>query len=343
MSWGRDGPRFWAHRLRGVSLLLGWGRSPAATARKFIDSGGMDLSEAPQDERRDRCRPESVVLFTRQIATMLRAGIPVTRALDTLLDNHADVGLGRVLQRVTGRVSEGFMLSRALSFHPRIFSPLFLAMVGVGETSGDLEGTLEKLATWMERDRALSQKVRAALTYPAFVLVLTAVLTLVIFHTALPGFVGLFQQMNLQLPLMTRVLILITDALHNPGTWLVGLGFLVGLTGFLRLTLASRAGACRLYSGVLALPILGSLCRNSSLARFASAMAAMISTGVPLTSCLKNAGRAAGNPVLEADVEGALVCLTEGGSLAEYFSRRPELYPATFSQMLRAGEEASAL
>ncbi|MEW6279502.1 MAG: type II secretion system F family protein [Candidatus Eremiobacterota bacterium] len=297
----------------------------------------------PDQERTQRCRTESVVLFTRQLATMLRAGIPITRALDTLQSTSEDPALARVLVRTNQRVSEGYTLSRALAYYPRVFNPLYLAMVGVGETSGDLEGTLDRLATWLERDQGVGQKVRAALVYPAFVLSMTGILTLVIFHTALPGFVKIFREMRLELPLMTRMLVLATDSVRNPGTWLVGLGLLVGGAGWFRATLASKAGASRLYAALMTMPLIGSLVRNGSVARFASAMEAMIATGVPLVSCLKNAGQATGNPAMEQDLERAVGRLTEGGYLSEHFGSHPELYPPTFAHMIRAGEEASAL
>lgn len=293
--------------------------------------------------RKVRCRDESLIMFTRQLGAMLRTGIPITRCLETLVMQADDEKFKRVVESMFQRVCEGTTMSHSMAQFPRVFTPMYTSMIRIGENTGSLAEALEMLAGWMERDYGLVKKIKSALTYPVFVLGLSFVLTLGLFYYILPGFVRIFDDMRVPLPLITKVMIGITNAIRNPGMWLIGAGVATGLYFWLRDYLASESGKYRFFQLCLMVPVLGPMLRQASLARFCSAMQALLVVGVDLVPSLKLSLTASGSPVMARDAALMANSIMEGMSLSEYMMRRRDIYPSSVIQMLSAGEETSNL
>lgn len=327
---------------------MDWSIAPgyAASTRGFLSSGNEILSRMSEDafwQKRIRCRPQVVIQFYRELSTMLNSGISLGDALQVAVEYGSDDTMLLVAGEVQKKVTTGHRLSAAMAGFPKVFSPLAVAMVRMGEASGQLTQGLSQLAAWMERDDKIRRQVLSALTYPAFALGLTGVLTLVLFTTVVPGFVEMFEEMNVALPLPTKILVTLTALVTSPLAWsTVSLAALVGLF-LLRGFLETDQGKLRLYRFWLSLPLVGRLMKHASMARFASAADAMLRSGTDFLTGIRLAAGASGSPLLAADGEYIKRSLAEGHTLAEHFRSRPELYPPVVVQLTMVGEESAQM
>jgi type IV pilus assembly protein PilC len=287
-----------------------------------------------------RCDPTVLALNTRHLAVMLAAGVPLVQALDSL-KHGSDPRLCHCFEEVLGDVLKGQSLSKCLSRFPRIFPRTYLTMVKIGESTGSLIESLNVLASWLERDQQTRMKVSKALVYPSFVLGLTLLLTLVVIWKVLPPFMTMFRQANLELPLPTRILMLLMDGAANPLVWvLTGVGC-YGYFELMRRRWSSEEGASEIFSRWTRLPILGWMLRCAGLARWTLAMSALLESGVDLQTAVRLSGQAAGDPRLALDTRQATKKIQGGSDLSEHLLTRDDLYPRCLVQLLQAGEESS--
>lgn len=292
---------------------------------------------------RARCPGLTLVLFTRQLATMLRSGVPLMVALDTLSYQPDYPNFGEVVSHTAKKIAEGHSFSKTLERFPRVFPRVYLAMVSIGESTGQLDDSLEKLANWQEEDLGMYQRVKGALSYPAFVLCLTFTLTLLLFYTVLPGFIDIFLEMKIELPLMTRILIAITNAVSNPGAWFLLGAWIFGSVAWLRAVWQTEVGSVKLFRIALSVPIVGTILRYATLSRYSGAAGALIESGLELTRTLKMSAEASGSPILRQDSKHLVVAIQEGSLVSTHMGMRPDIYPPSLCQMLLAGEESSQL
>jgi type IV pilus assembly protein PilC len=289
-----------------------------------------------------RCHPLSVVLFTRQLAVMFKEGIPLLAALEGLVKQE-DLRFSAVLDKVASLVSEGHTFSSALARFPRVFNRVYVAMVAVGEKTGGLHKTLDVLAGWIERDNEWSQRIRSATTYPVFIIVLTFFMTFMLFHSVMPGFLGVFTDMKVQLPWITRMMMLLTKAAGNPGVWVLSIAGL----GFLLVTVReygrTEQGAVQLFRILLSVPGLGALVHSATIARYSCGLGTMLGGGADMISSLKMASHASNNPLLIADAPRLIESVTAGDPMSAHMLERPEIYPPIIAHMARVGEEAGSL
>ena len=299
------------------------------------------MSAAPGWMEKARCEPISVVLFTRQLAVLFREGIPLAVALDGLSQSE-DPRMAAVVDHVAGLVSEGHSLSSALARFPLIFNRVYVAMINVGEKTGGLHQSLEVLAGWIERDNEWSQRIKSATSYPVFIVVLTFGMTFLLFHSVMPGFLGVFTDMKGQLPLLTRLMMVLTRAASNPGIWVLTLA----AGGFALVTLReygrTEEGAKRLFRLLLPVPGLGELVHKATIARYACGMGTMLAGGADILISLKLAGQASNNPLLIADTPNLVEAVVGGEPISEHMLRLPDIYPPILAHMTRVGEEAGA-
>lgn len=284
-----------------------------------------------------------LVLFTRQFATMIRSGIPVTFALDTLSHQPENPTLGQVVARVSKMVGEGNKLSHAMSHFPGVFDPVFQAMVAIGEESGQLDNTLDRLAGWRERDYELTRQVKGALSYPLFILALTAVLTFFLFYSILPNFLEIFAQMKVPLPIFTKVMIVVTNAAQNPGVWLVLTALGVALHGLIREQWKTETGRVRLFEALHQIPLAGYLLRITSVSRFAAAVETLMESGLGLQKTILLGGESSGNPILVVASRELVDRIKDGEPISDYIMSRVDLFPPAFGQYVATGEETSQL
>lgn len=287
--------------------------------------------------------PMLVVVFTRQLSSMLTSSVPILQALETLSDQPEDPVFGEVLEFCAEKLQHGVSFSVAVSRFPGIFPPIYQTMVQIGERTGSLDESLSRLALWLERDQALRQRIRGALTYPGFVMALACLMALTIFYTIMPTFVSIFEDMQVELPITTRVMLGLTRALRDPPSVLFMLSALTAGWSAFRSWRKSPTGSLQFYRFCKRVPLVGSMLLFGGLARYCSAMEALLVSGMTLTSALRMAGTASGDPLLEADSPAMVQSVSDGNLLAEHLYKQEEVYPSTLRGMLSIGEETSTL
>ena len=289
--------------------------------------------------RRSITAPE-LSLLTRQLSTLLGAGVQLTEALGTLGEQSERPHVKRMLSQVRERVREGSSLADAIAVHPDIFNDLYVGMVRVGETAGALEPVLDRLADYSERQSEFVGKVRAALTYPVIMITLGMLLMGVLVIYVIPQVATVFEQQNAALPLMTRGLIAVSNFLSN--YWLLILIALAATAAGIRFGLATRAG-CRFYDQwVLRLPFIGPTVTRIVCARFARTLATLLESGVQLVPALTAVKRVVSNGLLAEAIEHSRESIREGHGMGETL-KRSHLFPPLLVEMIKIGERSGEL
>jgi type IV pilus assembly protein PilC len=284
-----------------------------------------------------------VVMFTRHLSTMLASGVQVVQCLETLSFQPESPNLGEIIRQLAQRIEGGHKFSHALASYPRVFSKIFVTMVQIGEETGALDIALDRLASWMEGDEQVVQKIKGALSYPAFVLTLAFFLTLGVFYTVLPAFVDIFSSMNMDLPLITRIVIWITNAIRNPGAWLVSISALGAAVKWLQATLATPEGQIRLFRLALKVPLVGGMLFEGTSARYCSAVSALLQSGMDLQRTFRLAGSASGSPLIAQDAEALVATIVHGQMASLHMMQHRDIYAPTLVHMVAAGEEVSRM
>lgn len=290
-----------------------------------------------------RVSSQVLVLFTRQLVTLLEGGVALVKALETLTVQEEQPAFGSVVEQLAKNISGGHRFSDSLSRYPEIFPRVYVVMVQIGEESGGLTETLACLAGWLERDGKLGQRIRSALTYPAFVMVLAICLTLALFLIVMPPFMTIFQEMKVELPWITRVVMGVTRAVATPAAWVAMFLLGAGLVRQTRLAWRDPASRAFFYSLGLRIPLLGGILWNGSTSRFCFAGEALLRSGTSLAKTLRMAAGVSGNPLLEADREKLVHTVQEGNPASEHMLNHSDLYSGTLAHMMAAGEEVSRL
>ncbi|MCI0343629.1 MAG: type II secretion system F family protein [Planctomycetales bacterium] len=289
--------------------------------------------------RRRVSRGELTLVF-RQLADLLRVGVPITRALQTLGGEGKRGEVGRLLDEIRADVTGGKPLSEAMARHPRAFDPLAIGIVRAGEAGGFLDEALSRISTFRERDEALRSRIRAALTYPAFLCVLGVGVVTYLMVFFIPRFTQIFKDMGKGLPGPTKVLIGVSDALATHGLLILA-GLVVG--GFLAgRALRTDAGRAWRDRTLLRVPGLGPMLRKTALSRFCRVLGTLLKSGVPILDALAIARDAVGNAVVAGAVEKATEGVREGRPLAGPLAASP-VFPRTLVDMVEVGEEAGNL
>ncbi len=278
-------------------------------------------------------------LFSRQLATMLNSGIPLTRALYTLSEQVTNPALGEPLGRVASSVEGGSSLTEAISAYPRIFSELYVGMVRAGEIGGTLEETLLRLSEQLQKEKTLQDNVRSATFYPTVVAAFAVLVLLAMMFIIVPIFMGFFPP-DLVLPLPTRIIIMISESLRF--YWYLWLLFLAGIYFALRQFLRSSTGV-RAWDRVrFRLPIFGSLIHRVVIARFARTFSTLLAGGISVVQALETAGPTSGSFLVDRAVQRANEGIQEGRSIADPL-RESGIFPPMVTHMISVGEETGAL
>jgi len=278
-------------------------------------------------------------LFSRQLAAMLDAGIPVTRALYTLSKQVTNPTLGKALNEIAGNVEGGMNLTEALEAHPHIFSRLYIGMVESGETGGTLQEALQAVSEQLQKDKTLRDNMRSATFYPIVVSVFAVILLLGMMFFLVPIFMGFFPP-DAELPVLTQFIINISESLRN--FWYLWLLAVVALVAGLRFYVRSDSGRRNWDRLKFRIPAFGSLFEKAVLARFARTLSTMMAGGIPIMQALESAGRASGNTMVEDAVDVASEQIQEGKSIAEPLEESG-VFPPMMTHMIAVGEETGAL
>jgi len=283
---------------------------------------------------------EDLVIFSRQLATMVDAGIPLVGALDILGEQMDNKTFGAVITSIRRDVETGSSLSEGLAKHKKIFSSLFVNMVKAGEASGMLDDILERLAVYLEKTNALQHKVKSALVYPAVVSSMAILITLFLLIKVIPVFKDIFASFNATLPTPTLILVNISDFVR--AYYLFAFGFL-GLMGFLIMQYAkTEKGRLMLDSFLLNMPIFGILLKKVAISKFTRTLSTLIKSGVPILSALEIVGKTSGNKVVELAIDNVRTNVREGENIADPLARS-KLFPPMVTRMISVGEQAGEL
>jgi len=285
-------------------------------------------------------RLDDIVLFSRQLATMVDSGIPLLQSLDILTEQIENPSFRRIIMKTRNDVETGSSLSGALSKHPRVFSPLYVNMVKAGESSGMLDDILDRLATYLEKMNALRRKVKSALIYPAVVVTMAVLITTFLMLKVIPTFKGIFETLGGTLPLPTRILISVSDLLNR--YFLYGLAVLILFVIALVMYIRTEKGRLNKDRVLMHLPIFGKLFQKATVARFARTFSTLVKSGVPILGSLEIVGKSAGNKVIEMALEEARTSIREGENIAGPLSKRG-VFPPMVIRMIAVGEESGEL
>jgi type IV pilus assembly protein PilC len=291
--------------------------------------------------KQGRVTPGDIAIFSRQLATMMAAGIPLVQSFDIVGAGHENPAMQKLILAIKADVEGGTTLADALAKHPLHFDDLFVSLVAAGEQAGALETLLDKIATYKEKTEAIKKKIKKALFYPAAVVVVAIVVTTILLIYVIPEFESLFQGFGADLPAFTRFVIDISNFVQKTG-WLLLLAVILGVMGFLHLHKRSRAVQQFVDRAMLKLPIIGSILHKSAVARYARTLSTTFSAGVPLVEALTSVAGATGNIVYEMAVLRMRDEVATGQRLQRAMVNT-ELFPNMVNQMIAVGEESGSL
>jgi type IV pilus assembly protein PilC len=285
---------------------------------------------------------QSLVVFSRQFATMINAGLAMVRCLDVLSVQTEDAQLKPILIAIRRDVEGGSTLASALGKYPKTFSPLFTNMVRAGELGGILDDVLNRLAGFLEKDFNLKKKVKSAMTYPTVILVMAIGIVIFLVTFILPTFIQMFEQMQMKLPLPTMLLMAFTKGVRNPYVLIPSLA-VIAVGWFLFNRYVSTPVGRRQYDAFkLKLPVFGMLIRKVAISRFCRTLGTLLQSGVPIMQALEIVGKASGNEVVAETVSKVRDSVREGESIAVPL-QLSGLFPPLVTQMVSVGEETGNL
>lgn len=298
------------------------------TARRRIGAGAKKV------------KLDDIVIFSRQLATMVDSGIPLVQAMDILHDQIERPNFKNIVATIRDDIEVGSSFSDALLKHSTVFSPLYINMVKAGESSGALDDILDRLASYLEKANTLQRKVRSSLIYPAVVVTMAFLITLVMLLKVIPTFKGIFDMLGGTLPLPTRILILISDTLRNMFLYVV---IVAGVIVFgLRRYIKTPQGKGAFDKMILRLPVLGPLFRKVAVAKFTRTLATLVKSGVPILTALEIVGKTSGNTVIERALEEVRTSIKEGENIADPLAKSG-VFPPMVVRMINVGEQTGEL
>ncbi len=303
----------------------------------------VSVREKPKDisfTQRKKVKARDVVIFTRQFATMINAGLPLVQALDILAKQTENAVLKKAVQDTLYDVEAGNTLADAMSQHPKIFSQLYVNMVAAGESGGILDTILLRLATFLEKSEQLARKVKGAMIYPAVVLAVAVIAISILLLFVIPTFETVFASFNQTLPLPTRIVIGLSGILQGYW-WAMGGGLVIAIV-ILRRWIGTATGRLKFDRFMLRVPVLGPLMRKAAIARFTRTLGTMLASGVTILDGLEITARTAGNRVIHDAVMESRTAIAGGKSIAEPL-KETDVFPPMVTQMIHVGEETGDL
>ncbi len=293
-----------------------------------------------RQRRGGRVKMDDLVIFARQLVTLINSGIPLVSALGILIEQVESPNLKDVLFGVRGHVESGMSFCDSLARYPYVFSTFFINMVRAGETSGMLGDVLERVATYLEKSVALARKVRSSLIYPAVVVTMAILITAVLLLKVVPTFRGIFDMLGGSLPFATRVLIAVSELARKWFMFLV-IGLAVAGLVFRQFTKTKRGGYY-FDKAMLKLPVLGVLSRKVAVARFSRTLSTLVKSGVSILNALSIVAKTSDNKVVEEAVNNSSHSVREGEPIANPLARSG-VFPPMVTAMISVGEQTGKL
>jgi len=282
----------------------------------------------------------AMVIFSRQFATMIDAGVAIVRCLDILEGQTKDPVLRPVIAACKKDVKGGLSLSDAFSKHPNVFSRLYVNMVKAAEAGGILDKILDRLSEFLEKEQEVRGKIKSAMIYPILVLVFAVSMVIALFILVLPKFKELFESMNIQMPAATRMLFGISTVMRE--YWYVLFGGAAAMVMFYRWYRGTDAGSWQIDTLKLKFPVVGELVQKMAISRFSRTFATLIASGVPMMKSLEIVGETSGNRVISRAIENARSAIREGQKISTPL-QQSGLFPGMVTHMIDIGEETGRL
>jgi type IV pilus assembly protein PilC len=307
-------------------------------ARKHID---RDPALIPPSRLTIKNRGRVIAIFSRQLASMTQGGVPLLQSLDVLSEQADDRNMSYVSGKLSGRLAQGFSLSKATQEYPRVFPPIFAHLLRAGEETGRLVEVINRLADLLEKEENMVRRVKSALSYPIFVMILTFFLSLGLFSTVLPGFADFYDDFKVPLPAITAFLMMVTRWVQTPWFWVILVLTIVGTIKLIKYGWDILEYRLIMFQFLLWLPLAGPILKFSSLARLCWVMELTQESGMDILRATKLGCLASGNPLIEVDSKRIGQGITQGESLSELMAERPEIHPHLLQQLVMMGEETS--
>ncbi len=285
-------------------------------------------------------KTRDLIVFSRQLATLIESGITILAGLQMLAEETSSKALQKALREVSEDVQEGETLSDALRKQTQTFPPIYSRMIEIGERMGNMESVLRQLATYMEKRESLTRKVRGAMAYPSFIIVLAIGVVFLMINFTLPGIMGLFSEFDVELPITTRILIAITDFSMTYRTQIVAGAVLV--VTVLALYLKTPVGRRQRDILLLKMPLIGPINIQSSVSQLCHTMSILLKAGLPMAEIMSLIVDTMGNVILKEAFSRVRTEMLQGHGLSGPI-RQEKVFPSLLAQMVRVGEETGTL
>ncbi len=278
-----------------------------------------------------------LILFSRQMHSLTKAGVPLIRSINSLADSCRNMALKQALVSITHRLESGQSLSQAMSQHNKIFPILLVSIINVGETTGGLEQAFQQISHYLEREKETQSRIKSALRYPTMVLMAISIALVIVNVYVIPAFKGVFDKMGTQLPWQTRLLMAVSDFTVEFWPYILGLSLLTII--LIGKYVQSPAGRLHWHQLILKIPAVGSIIHRATMERFSRSFAMILNAGVPLIQGIAIVSKAVGNEYIGAKLHKMRVGIEKGDSISR-MARSIELFPPLVIQMILVGEES---
>lgn len=287
-----------------------------------------------------RKRLDEVATVTRQLATLIGAGIPLTEALRAIIEQAQSRELSMTFRDIKEKVTQGSTFGDALALHPQYFNELYVNMVRAGETAGNLDVILGRLAEFIQAQRKLRDKVSAAMTYPIVMVVVAILVISILMTVVVPKITQSLVQQRKSIPLPTEILMAVS-AFFQSYWWIILVGIAI-LTVIVQQIYKTARGRLVIDRGLLRIPVFGDLLRKQAIARFSTTFSTLLKSGVPVVQCLEIAGRIVNNRVLQSVIDDVRLKIVEGADIATPI-KRSGAFPPVVGYMIAVGEQSGQL
>lgn len=286
-------------------------------------------------------KPSDISKLTRQLAILLKAGIPIRKSFDILANSYEKIAVQQIIRDINHDIFLGDSLAKSLSNHPKQFNDIFCNMVKIGENSGTLTHILERLALFQEKTEYLKKRVKKALTYPLIVLIIALLVASIMLTKVIPNFAEAYSEFNTDLPYFTQLVISISETFKHIWPYIFG-GIIVLYMTFFAIIKHSRQATLLAHKTILTLPFVGKILLRVILGRFTHILATTINAGVPIVDALKSSASTINNLYIKQAINCVREDIIGGLSLHRALAKQP-VFPITLRQMVDVGEESGSL
>lgn len=325
-----------ANLAQATAILRGQQIVPSSIIEK---KGGLSM-EIKLPGMTQKVTTKEIVIFTRQFAVMIDAGLPLVQCLEILSSQQENKEFKRILIDVKTTVEGGSTFADALKKHPKVFDELFVNLVAAGEVGGILDTILNRLSGFMEKSEKLKGEIKGALTYPVAVIGIATIVVAGLLIWVVPIFEDMFASFGSALPAPTQVVVIMSDFLQN--YWYVIIGVMAAIKYGVQYSYTTTRGRLMWDAIILKIPVFGDLIRKTAVARFTRTLSTMMSSGVPILEALEIVAKTAGNVIIENAIMKARMGLSEGKNLAEPLAET-KVFPGMVTQMITVGESTGAM